>query len=380
MVSPLGARLGVPHADRLLDADELSRLLGQTVSLRHVRVKPGRSLLVAWTRSAGQGDDGDHGWALSSSDPDKIAGLMRRADRATGAIRRHDGGLYSGDISTDPRLARSVRHATAGRPVHGIGSVVRYNPGRRLILSAEGATGPVMLRIAAVSLDPLIAVGRRWWDAGVPTLPHRPWNTHPTAAAADRWGRGDLADVPSVDAARAAGEAIAHLHSLPLDVAFDPGARAAAARAGLPGVAAIALVLPHLASEMSRMRTKLSAALPRTSTVPCHGDLSPDQVLLDRNEIRIIDLDRTGVGHPGLDLGTWLAWCQVNGRPELGDAFLAGYRSVAPVPALRPWVARALLACAIDPFRLGRSDWPAEVEARVIAASAELARSPKELP
>ncbi len=380
MTPTLAARLGVRHADRLFDADELSALLGRPVVVRHVRVKPGRGMLVAWARSEPVGDDGDHGWAMTASDPDKVAGLLRRAARATGDVHEHGEGLFSGDVSTDPRLATPVRHATGGRPVHRVGGVLRYNPGRRLILTAEDTAGPVVLRIAARSLTGLIATGRRWADAGVPTLPHRPWRTRPTAAAADRWGRGDLAGDPSLDAAHATGRALARLHALPLDTAFGADAHTAGGRSDAPAIASVTELLPELTAEASALQAALRS-LPRTPAVPCHGDLSPDQVLQDGTDIRIVDLDRATPGPPGLDLGTWLAWCRLNDAADLADAFLAGYRSLAALPDLRPWVARALLACAIDPFRHGRPGWPTEVEARVRAASVVASRpEKKEIP
>ncbi|MFT3877374.1 MAG: phosphotransferase [Propioniciclava sp.] len=400
----VGERLALPRADLLLDAERLSGLLGESVAVRRVRAKPGRSLLVSWDRTRPRGDDADHGWAMLLDDPDKVAGLLRRADRASGSVRDHGGGLFSGDLSTDPRLATPVRHALGARPVTSMGRVLRYNPGRRLILAAEDAHGAVVLRIAARPLTGLVAISRRWADAGVPTLPHRWWHRpsgaagarRATAAAADFWGEGDLAAVPSTKIACAAGVATARLHALPWQAAFTgphaPGAACAVAAVpphelppalapasrcpAIPsGTGAITGLLPHLTGEVAALRVALRD-LPAAPVVPCHGDLSPDQVLSDGDDLRIIDLDRAGPGHPGLDAGTWLAWCRLHDAADLAAAFLAGYRTVAPVPDLRPWIARALLACAIDPFRHAHADWEAEVAFRVRAARQALTDPP----
>ncbi|NNV10081.1 hypothetical protein ETC03_28490, partial [Geobacillus sp. MMMUD3] len=59
-----------------------------------------------------------------------------------------------------------------------------------------------------------------------------------------------------------------------------------------------------------------------------HGDLSPDQVLVGDGDLRIIDLDRAGVGLTGMDLGRWTAACRLreDGHgPGLEAGFLRGY-------------------------------------------------------
>src|SRR5699024_10690374 len=83
----------------------------------------------------------------------------------------------------------------------------------------------------------------------------------------------------------------------------------------------------------------------------------PDQVLVSVDEtavpgegrlpLRVVDLDRSGPGPAGVDLGSWIASCLLAGVEEQAAAFLGGYARHRHLPSaaeLAAWTARGLLA------------------------------------
>lgn len=66
-----------------------------------------------------------------------------------------------------------------------------------------------------------------------------------------------------------------------------------------------------------------------------HGDLVPDNILVDGVATRVIDFDDFGWSWPGLELATSVFPLQLSGGFEAGlEGFLEGYRSVRSFPAL----------------------------------------------
>jgi Ser/Thr protein kinase RdoA (MazF antagonist) len=95
------------------------------------------------------------------------------------------------------------------------------------------------------------------------------------------------------------------------------------------------------------VRTRLAALGPADTLI--HGDLVPDNILVDGAVTRVIDFDDSGWSWVGLELATSVFPLQVSGGFDAGLAgFLEGYRSIRPFPerdlALLPdlLVARAL--------------------------------------
>ena len=224
----------------------------------------------------------------------------------------------------------------------------------------------------------------------MPTLPLHPPATGPWWCA--HWGAGDLSSrAPSAGeptpassgtaaaAAGATGAAIARLHAAPADGSLPT------ARLGprLPAtLAELEALLPHRALAIAQLAGELAARLPeRPATGLLHGDLSPDQVLVDspggEPRIRIIDLDRSGTGPLGADLGSWLAACLTGRDEHVGAALLEGYvAGGGDLPArdeLAAWTARALLATALDPVRRFLPRAGEAVEERLDLAAAVLA-------
>jgi aminoglycoside phosphotransferase (APT) family kinase protein len=82
-----------------------------------------------------------------------------------------------------------------------------------------------------------------------------------------------------------------------------------------------------------------------------HGDYKSDHLLVGRNRLTVIDLDRCAAGDPALDLGKFLAdlrwWLGAQGTDAVATAqqmFLSGY---GPAPSTRLARARALEPLAL---------------------------------
>ena len=410
LVGRLAARSGLPGAERLLSADALSALHGREIVPRRLRVKPGASVLVGHCDEHGDAAEGPGGeglaaagWTLLTASRDKRDGALRRAARSGAPLREHpaEAGTYllSGGLEADPRIGRSV-HRLLRREVGAGGGdlhVLSYNPVRHAVIALPG--GVDVLRVAARPLDRLLHVSQRWRELGVPTLPLHP-TRDPAVVRCAHWGAGDLsARAPRDDGPAPApgGTAVAAVHDLASAAAGATGAAIArlhAAPAGqslpearlgprLPAtLTELDALLPHRTAAIAQLADDLAARLPqRPETGLLHGDLSPDQVLVDRPggspRIRLIDLDRSGTGPLGADLGSWLAACLTGRDEHVGAALLAGYAAAGgTVPAsdeLAAWTARALLAAALDPVRRFHPRAGAEVEERLDLAAAVLA-------
>ena len=98
--------------------------------------------------------------------------------------------------------------------------------------------------------------------------------------------------------------------------------------------------------------------------------------------LRVVDLDRSGLGPRGADLGSWIASCLLAGVEEQATAFLRGYAchlDLLPRTELAAWTARALLSSALDPMRRYSANWPEQVARRLALAEIVLER-PGRLP
>ncbi|GAA0035507.1 MULTISPECIES: hypothetical protein [Brevibacterium] len=398
--------LGVPFVDELRSDSALSARLGFPVRPVRIRVKPGRSAIVAWQRLGGEGLAG-WGWSAVMRDPDKLGNLDRRAARSGEALHRHavgDGGfvLLSGGVRADPKLGRLIGRAARAIDIDTC-AVVGCNPGRRVLLrhpgrtvmaagadTADGGGGVELVRIGADSFDHMITASAWWRTRGLPTLPVTRLGGQATAVRTPWWGSGDLDRFPDRSLAEAVGGVIAELH------AHSPTGLPAAGHdpSPLAMLAGAQRLLSRLLGEddrlaglVRRIGQRLEAADMLDGPRPVHGDLSPDQVLIGDGEIRIIDLDRAGVGSAGMDLGRWLAACRLrddgNGR-NLEEGFLSGYAraggtSVSGGPAASvhdAWAAWALLVTAVEPWRTCRPDWQERTDRHLVLAEEALSGVP----
>ena len=343
------------------------------------------------------------GWVLLVASRDKRDNILRRAARCGSEVREHrvahgadpDRGpfLLSGDMLGDPRLGGEIHRVLRRRSSAGTPRVLSYNPGRHALLLLPG-TGEV-LRVASRPLDALLQVTDCWRALDLPALEQRRWRHRRAVLVAEHWGRGDLAALAahprSMPAATRLGGIMARLHAADVSTHDLP-----AARIGAPipeTLTALTDLLPEHGARLARLAERLRAALAvDTPPVLIHGDLSPDQVLVSVDEavpagqgrlpLRVVDLDRSGLGPAEADLGAWLAACLLAGVEEQATAFLDGYARQRPLPApeqLAAWTARAVLAAALDPMRRGAADWLPQVTRRLALAEAVLER-PHRLP
>lgn len=340
----------LPGLRTLLDPASLSDVVGTTVHVRHLRYKPGTSVLVAYSTPAGA-----H-WAGAWAGPDKPAS----AERRDAAVRALPGIPWSvgGPARSDRVLARAVRDAEKHEPSWRRAEIVRHNPGRRLVVRTGSEYAKTAPGRASSALHAAELLGR----AGVPTLVPRLVTEHAWATAS--WGDGDLASSPSSAHAAAAGAALARLHAVTLD---DAGVVDTPAARGHDAARALRTALPSTARRADDLVRRLPSTRRRAIV---HGDFSADQVLLGPGgRIRLIDLDRLGSGDPARDL----AGFAVEEFFRTGDlattiALFAAYRAeggVATEGDWRAWTPLCALERAIEPFRRCEPDWPAAVAARL---------------
>lgn len=339
--------------DGLLDVAFLSTLLDRRVEISHLRIKPGHNVLVAWRDL----DSREHGWTEATTDRDKFANALRRAQRVGHPLTVHEQGevmVFSGAVHADRKLARALRDL----PDSGW-QVLRYNPQRRLV----AATGDgLVVRVHATSAQHLGKISTRWQGYGVPAIS---MFAHGHVAVSPWWGIADLAARPSVAGTRAAGAAVAKLHAagVPEDLPEVPVCVSTS-------MSAITESAPGSATRADKLGQRLGVLLPELSrrepSTELHGDLSPDQVLVNETgQIRLIDFDRAGTGPASRDLGSFLAACRRAGRPRQAADFLHGYRragGVVDAVHMAVWEAYAHLSSALNALRHGENDWEQQLE------------------
>lgn len=386
----------LPFIDQLRSGEELSRQLGFAVRPLRIRVKPGRGAIVAWRREvAGHlGEFADWGFTAVLTSPDKLANARRRAARNKQELTIHEAAepqsagatgavLVSGGVLADPRLGKPV--ARALDHLGGDLEIIGYNPARRLLLKhTPVGEAPEFVRISAESQTHLAEAAQRWQRAQLPSLPVEFVGGRETATRSPWWGTGDLGDRPDPNVAEEVGVIIAELHRSGVpdnggEPAESVGASAEADRAlGSPLdqletiSRSLVRLLPEREADIVGLLSELSRRLgsrrgfgpnrrlgPKRELREIHGDLSPDQVLLANSECRIIDLDRSGYGAIGMDLGRWIAACRVDSRlHELERPFIDGYRSAGGEETdLGAWTAWAMLVAGLEPWRNCSESW-----------------------
>ncbi|MGC2939216.1 phosphotransferase [Brevibacterium sp. FAM 24638] len=380
----------LPYVGQLRSATALSRHLGFPVRPRRIRVKPGQSAIVAWQRE-GSGHLGEWGFTAVMTSPDKLTNAQRRAARhgqeltvheatdprsagATGAV------LVSGGVLADPRIGKQI-----ARTLDHLGGdleVVGYNPARRLLLKHTPVDGvPEFVRIGAESQRHLAEAAERWQRVRLPNLPVEFVGGRDTATRSPWWGTGDLHEYPDPNVAEEVGVIVAELHRSA--VAKSDGAPAQADERSVDDPIgqletvsrSLVRLLPDRETDVAELLVELSRRIGASRDLrEIHGDLSPDQVLLANSECRIIDLDRSGLGPIGMDLGRWVAACRVDsGLHGLERPFIDGYRSAGGEETdLGAWTAWAMLVAALEPWRRCSVTWMDETTQIIEAALGSL--------
>lgn len=373
----------LPYVTELRSAEALSQRLGSAVVPTRIRVKPGRSATVSWRREGQDRLGGlrERGWSAVVTGADKLANIRRRADRAGESLIVHECSeprsagvtgsvLISGSVLADAKLGKEIvraRHSFDGADKL---EVIGYNPGRRVLLKHTGPRAgepPEFIRIGTRTQRHLVETAAQWAEWGLPTLPVEPIGSRGTAVRSPWWGTGDLETHPDRAVAEEVGVIIAELHRhTPAEVV--PGF----STSPIGQADEAATVLSQLLPEVGRATEDIARQLHRRIGVESgtgadagdraiHGDLSPDQVLVGHSECRIIDLDRAGVGHTGMDLGRWVAACRRGTDADaesLEAGFLDGYRGAGGAEVdVEAWAAWAMLITALEPWRACRPDW-----------------------
>jgi hypothetical protein len=387
----------LPCLAAMLDDDDLSELVGEAVRVTRVRYKPHTSLLVAFLR-AGQGGDG-YGWALSTAGNVKLEGRAESSARHGGGVRLirlplpdTEAMLAVGGVEDDWGLRKNLRwlgehgferlgvaHPAGHKLLNGSVRVLRYKPERRLVLLAESAGAPIVVKTAALPADEDAdrLFHQRLQLHGVPVLPRisvAGSSGHGTSAS-PAWGDGDLTASDGPEGARRAGEALARLHRAPAQVRSGPATQSGILRLQLEGTRSmVAMLVPALgppaAKVVDRIRRQLDREPGGAAAVQVHGDFSADQVLVSGAEIRLIDFDRARGGSPESDLGSFAAieeishWRGTAVTRQHTEHLIEGYVQAGgryTPAAVDTWAAVRLFANIVDPFRDRRPEWALEM-------------------
>ena len=365
---------GFAELDVILEEDRLHDALGRDgVRVTRMRHKPGQYAVGALADAAGPA-----GWVRVTGDLGRAKRDVERAQRVDRPVtlRAATDRLFvsSGDLWSDPKLADLLaRHAD----VVDASVVVRHNPLRRLVL--RRGTSQIRVTVAEQPAVEAWAPALLEEGAGLTAALRSRSGAHLTRW---EWLPGESLDAllghdPSTDRSLAEelGRLLAQVHATPYRGA-DVGPR-------LPAVDPVALCaaaddLALLDSGLGGRMRALVAALPPLSSSPevlLHGDFSADQVIRTATDLRVIDLDRAGVGPAVRDLASALAVETIRAGEPWGpasEALLDGYETGGgrrpSEPDLAAALAAALLSRAQEPLRQARADWRAATDAILTTA------------
>ncbi len=139
---------------------------------------------------------------------------------------------------------------------------------------------------------------------------------------------------------------------------------------------ALAVICPNLSERVTSLATRLAKCLSdqAVGAQMIHGDFYAKQVLLQRDQVALIDLDSARSGDPAADLGNFMAHQEryaLSGRVSHQrlesdrEALLEGYRSnktQLDLGRVDFYTAIGLLRIAAQPFRDREPDWPEKIE------------------
>ena len=377
----------LPGLAGLLQAPALAEEVGiGAMRQSYLRFKPGTSCVAGLIPKDGRLD----AWTAMTYPAERWEEVRARTKwRQRGAIfmDRHQIALVPLSLERRLKSARAIadiRSRLALLEALGLGGaelrILRYKPGRRLVLRADVAGAPV----AVVKLHASSEAFARA-EAGAR---HAVATGGPAVSGVDP-------DLRAIAVAWTPGRALSH-DADPSDFALAGAALAMAhASAGGTGLAEWrpadptdhVAALSALSADLGDLAAREIGALPPlegASAVPLHGDFSADQVIVGPLGATLVDRDRAASGPAARDLGSALARLDLDAvrGAETGRAvagLLEGYASVGRPPDLVQVAAHrahALLALAVDGFRARRPDWDREAEAvieRVMATVAHAA-------
>ena len=285
---------------------------------------------------------------------------------------------------------------------------VRYRPGQRHVLRVSAGAGPdQQAAYLKIDRDDHGARAVRFARAVGPLLAER----SPGARLVEPLGYG-AEDQVAVwrglagtamseeirDPSRASrllasiGEAVRVLHDIgeqTADNALTADQRSAphSARSELPSVLGAGQYLSVLLPEVAvRYRVLAMEVLERLEDLPSedprlgHGDLKCDNILVAENRVHLLDLDRTGLAEPAMDLGKFLAdlawWGHRHGVDVAGPVrdFLEAYGPCDPARLSRARLIAVLYRLKLAARRTPVHDpnWYSQVERQVDEAAVDL--------
>lgn len=345
--------------DEALDPEAISAIIGRPSTPRHIRIKPGNSIVVGT----------DDSW-LRFLCPDAAVKVDKTAKRAQENNLRHhfftrgDLTIQHGEIALDPRLFKALHGAKLT-----VNNVLNYNPMRRLVMRDGDTTVRVYGKPPEHSdaLDALLA------QADIPVPAARGTLGDPRIVRYEFVGDADLFHRPTSKGYARAGELFAQLHTR-----VDPaGTELARRRPSLQQTIDIhAELLRPLLPDAERRLVELpwprEAERPSRDELVCvvHGDASADQVLTDSTtgDAWLTDFDRAGLGTPGTDLGSFIAMELAAGRDvSYTRAFLDAYvDNGGTLPRdLDAFTAVALIIDLTQPLRHAHPAWRDAIHARI---------------
>lgn len=424
----LNALYARPGSER--DTRTIASLLANTgmaaPTIEHLRFKPGTSAVARIVDAARKNSDAaNQPWwfaAYSPSETEKAGKLLRRADE-TGfpmftALLPDDPrtSVFCGPIGLDRMLFKALEEVRAVDSRGQVaGTVLSYNPWRRLVYrrtGADGSSSVVRVWAEPPATTPLLSALHR---LGAPVLPvigktehsvEQPWIT-----GGDFTQRLSSDPTAGTTLLPAVARAVARLHSIdPADLASAisdgpaPGVSGSPGHSGavgiteptgempsVPGVdpaAALRSAANGLTCFLANLRAEFEAVADHvlrsiaehpSKNVLSHGDLSADQVVLDENGAPVlIDFDRLKVAPAAYDLGDFTAVELLSGRhPSTAAALAEAYRQAPGAGtvsdrAVHAWTAFHILLRVSEAFRNLDPDCVIQAQQRIELARAVL--------
>ncbi len=395
MIVGAGFDPAIPAAVDLLDAERAGELLSATagraelgpVSVRYLRWKPGTNLVVRYdvavggvTTTASAFTRAGGGLARWAADPGHRR--LSAAAAAHAAVPSPLGHVATGDVLVqwfplDLRLpalvhgaAALARRAGAHPPDSADVALLAYKPRRR----AVQRIGNVVVKVHADEADARqgdLAARRASRALGL-HAPEPVGASTEDRSTAQAWVVGcQPAGGLGLDEVR---QLLARLHAASPDGLAPGGVGTQLARASQTAEL-VATAVPGLVDPVGRLLSRLGGmAPPDRPHVLCHGDLSPDQLIVSPGRgLVLLDHDEAVAGPPVLD---WASFAAADVR-TVDDLDRARAALAVLDPRLDPaegrwWLATALLRSAAAPLRCATYGWPELLAAQVAAAVAAL--------
>jgi hypothetical protein len=348
-----------------------------------------RHLVAPFARLSARTESGQLGLLIAPIDP-QMPQLMRLNDHS------HLAGMLKNLTSDSELLPEAIKI-----------EAVRYRPGQRHVLHVSSAADPHCAALIKIDRDNRGAQAVRFAKAVGPLLSEHSPNTslvRPVGysiedqAAVWRAIAGTTMSQQVRDPAQAArlfsliGTAVCVLHGLGRQTMTED-LTASELSAPNPVQTELASTLSageHLTALIptlgARYRLLAMEVLARLEDLPeeelrlAHGDLKCDNILTAEDRIWLLDLDRTGLAEPAMDLGKLLAdlrwWGQHYSVDVVGlvKAFLEGYGPCDPVRISRARLIAVLyqLKLAARRTAVHAPEWGTQVTRRVDEAAASL--------